>query len=216
MKKSGESLMKIATIGSGHIGGTLGMLWAAKGHEVMFSSRHPDSAEIQALVHRAGNNARIGTVHDALAFGEVILLAIPPTEVEQVLQKAGDLHGKILINSINRRDGKSAGMEVLQMAKNARVVRAFNSLTWEVLSNPQYGPINASMFITGDDPAAKEVVSQLCCDIGFDPVDTGSSANIPLIETALSQLWQMLAPQYGREYSLRLLRRDVHQDEHPI
>src|SRR5579859_5225802 len=134
--------MRIATIGSGHIGGTLGKLWAAKGHEVLFSSRHPDSDGMQVLVHEAGASARTGTVRDAFAFGEIILLAIPPTELEQVMQEAGDLQNKILINSVNRRDDKSAGPEVHQLANNARVVRAFNSVAWEVLLKPQYGPIN--------------------------------------------------------------------------
>jgi 8-hydroxy-5-deazaflavin:NADPH oxidoreductase len=201
--------MKIGIIGSGHIGGTLGKLWAAKGHHVMFSSRSPQSDKMQMLYQEAGANAQIGTVQEAIEFGEVILLAVPPTAVEEVLEEAVDLHQKILINSTNRQDGKSAGMEVIRLAKNARVVRAFNSLAWEVLSNPQYGSINASMFLVGDDSAAKKVVAELCRDIGLDPVDAGNSENIPLLEESLGTLWRILAPKFGREYSLRILRRDT-------
>ena len=201
--------MKIAIIGSGNVGGTLGKLWAAKGHDVMFGSRSPQSDRMRMLLKEAGKNAQIGTIEEAFAFGEVILLAVPPAAVEDVLEKAGDLHQKILINSTNRQDGKSAGMEVIRLAKNARVVRAFNSLAWEVLLNPQYGSINASMFLVGDDPAAKMVIAGLCRDIGLDPVDAGSSQNIPLLEESLGTLWRLLAPKFGREYSLRVLRRDT-------
>jgi len=200
--------MRIAAIGSGHIGGTLGSLWTAKGHQVMFSSRNPQSDRMQALLSAAGHTAQVGTVQEAFDFGEVILLAIPPDGVEQILREAGDLHQKILINSTNRFDGKSAGMEVIRLAKNARVVRAFNSLPWEILLNPQFGPTNVSMFITGDDPAAKEVVAQLCHDIGLDPVDAGDSANIPHLETAFGLLWKVLMPKFGRDFGFRLLRRE--------
>jgi len=64
--------MKIAAIGSGHIGGTLGKRWAAQGHQVMFGSRDPHSAKIQALLQEAGANAQADTVSKAIAYGEVI------------------------------------------------------------------------------------------------------------------------------------------------
>lgn len=201
--------MKIASIGSGNMGGTLGRLWAAHGHQVMFGSRDPQSDKIRTLLQAAGTNAQAGTVQEAIAFGEVILLAVLPTEVERVLREAGDLNNKILINCTNRFDGKSADMEVLRLAKNARVVRTFNTLAWEVLANPQYGSINATAFLSGDDSEAKEVVAQLSCDIGLDPVDVGGSANMEKIETAMGTLWSVLSPQFGRDYSLRILRRDI-------
>jgi 8-hydroxy-5-deazaflavin:NADPH oxidoreductase len=201
--------MKIATIGSGNMGGTLGKLWAQHGHQVMFGSRDPHSDKIRTLLQTAGTNAQAGTVQEAIAFAEVILLAVLPTDVERILDEAGDLNNKILINCTNRFDGKSADLEVLRLAKNARVVRAFNTLAWEVLANPQYGPINATAFLSGDDSVAKEVVAQLSSEIGLDPVDVGGSANMEKIETAIGTLWRILSPQFGRDYSLRILRRDT-------
>lgn len=200
--------MNIAIIGSGHIGGTLGTVWAAKGHHVMFGSRNPQSEKIRALLLTAGENAQAGSVQEAIAFGDVILLAVPDTEIERVLEEVGDLHHKILINSTNLRDGRSAGMEVLRLAKNARVVRAFNTVAWEVIANPHYGPTNATLFLNGDDSGAKEIVARLGRDIGFDPVDAGDSTTIANIETALGILWRLFAPQFGREFALRLLRRE--------
>lgn len=86
--------MKIAIIGSGHIGGTLGTLWAGKGHQVMFGSRDPQSEKIRTLLHTAGENAQAASVQEAIVFGEVILLAVPDTEIERVLEEVGDLHHK--------------------------------------------------------------------------------------------------------------------------
>lgn len=201
--------MKIGILGAGNIGGTLGKLWAEKGHQVMLSSRHPRGDKMRALLSAAGENAHAGSVREAIDFGEVILLAVPDTEIEHVLTEAGDLQQKILINSANLRDGRSAGIEVLGLAKNARVVRAFNTIAWEVIANPQYGPTNATLFINGDDPEAKAVVARLSQEIGFDPVDAGDSAHIPDVEKALGILWRILMPQFGRECTLRVLRRDI-------
>lgn len=173
----------------------------------MFGSRDPHSEKIRTLLQAAGEHAQAGSVPEAVSFGEGILLAVPGTEIERVLEAGGDLHHKILINSTNLLDGRSAGAEVLRLAKNARVVRAFNAVAWEVIANPHYGPTNATLLITGDDAEAKEIVAQLCRDIGFDPVDAGDSANSPNIETALGILWRLLAPQFGREWTLRVLRR---------
>jgi predicted dinucleotide-binding enzyme len=201
--------MKIASIGSGNMGGTLGRQWAAHGHQVMFGSRDPQSDKIRTLLQAAGANAQAGTVQEAVEFGEVILLAVLPTDVERVLEEAGDLNNKILINCTNSFDGKSADMMVLRLAKNARVVRAYNTLPWEVLANPQFGSINATAFLSGDDSGAKEVVAQLTSDIGLDPVDVGGSTNMEQIEKAMGTFWSILYPQFGRDFTFRVLRRDT-------
>src|SRR5260370_40193508 len=102
--------MKIAIIGSGHIGGTLGTLWAGKGHQVIFGSRDLQSDKMRTLLHTAGENAQAGSEQEAIAFGEVILLAVPDTEIERVLEDIGDPHHKILITSTNLRNGRSVRM----------------------------------------------------------------------------------------------------------
>ncbi|MGE5703222.1 MAG: NADPH-dependent F420 reductase [Clostridia bacterium] len=201
-------MMKIASIGSGNIGGTLGKKWAACGHQVMFGSIDPQGEPMRSLIETAGPNAMAGSVREAIAFGEVILLAIPGTEVDNVLELAGDLHHKILINCTNRYDGKSADSEVLRLAQNARVVRAFHTLPFEVLANPYYGALTPTLFMSGADSDAKEVVAQLARDIGLDPVDAGDSANMEKIEAMNVTLWGILSPQFGRDYSLRVLRRE--------
>src|SRR5690348_5004727 len=69
------SAVKIGTIGAGNIGSTLGTLWIKSGHPVLFSSRHPE--QLKSLVDSLGPLARAGTVTQALAFGDVVLMAVP-------------------------------------------------------------------------------------------------------------------------------------------
>jgi len=200
--------MKIGIIGSGRMGGTLGKLWAASGHEIMFASRNPNNSNIQELLEEAGKNTRAASIQDTVSLNDILLLALPPEAVDSFLEEVGDFNNKILINATNRRDGKSGGVEVIRLAKNARVVRAFNFIPWEILSKPKYQETNASIFIIGDDPKAKEIVSKLCKDINFDPIDAGNSENIVPLETAMGTLWKVFSPGLGRDFSFRILRRD--------
>lgn len=99
--------MKIGIIGSGNIGGNLGKHWIKAGHEVMFSSRHPE--ELKPMASEVG--AQTGTTIEAAAFGEVILLAIPFGKVPELAQEIGSLDRKILIDAGNpypHRDGDMA------------------------------------------------------------------------------------------------------------
>lgn len=73
---------RIGIIGAGNIGGTLGGLWAKAGHAVMLSSRHPK--ELKNLVEGLGPNARAGTPAEAIAFGEVVLIAVPYKAYPQI------------------------------------------------------------------------------------------------------------------------------------
>ncbi|WP_438446951.1 NADPH-dependent F420 reductase [Gorillibacterium sp. sgz5001074] len=199
--------MKIASMGSGNIGGTLGKRWAALGHSVMFGSRDPHSRKMKDLLQDAGHDAQAGTIREAAAFGDVILLAVPPDGVEHALAEAGDLGGRILINCTNRYDGQSADAEVRRLAKNARIVRAFHTMPWEVLANPHYEGGTAAAFLYGDDSAAVETVARLITELGLDPIDVGGPDEMTALETANGTLWRIFAPVFGREYGLSILRR---------
>jgi predicted dinucleotide-binding enzyme len=174
--------MKIGIIGSGHIGGTVGTLWARAGHQVMFSSRHPEA--LRDLVAQAGPNARAGTPEAAAAFGEVVLVAIP-FRLFQALP-AGELAGKIVIDASNYAPGRDGQIDlhgrasselVAQHLVGARLVKAFNTMYFETLrtaGRPENPDDRLVLFIAGDDAQAKQVVSQLIEEIGFAPIDTGS------------------------------------------
>src|SRR5262249_57316459 len=101
--------LKIGMIGSGREGGALGKLFAKAGHHVMFSSRHPEN--LKDLVASAGPLAQAGTVEQAVAFGDVIVLAVPYTAMEEIGKTYGSaLAQKALVmggrNPIPRRDGE--------------------------------------------------------------------------------------------------------------
>src|SRR5205823_13304612 len=93
--------MKIAIIGAGNVGGTLGKGWAKKGHDIFFGVRHPQDDKIRQLVQSIGPKAQAGTVAQAVAFGEVVVLATPWQGTEAAVKQAGDLSGKVVIDCTN-------------------------------------------------------------------------------------------------------------------
>ena len=177
--------MKIGIIGSGNIGGNLGKHWAKVGHEVMFSSRHPES--LKPMAEKVG--AKIGTVQKTAAFGEVILLAIPFGKVPYLAQQIGSLDNKILIDAANpypQRDGdvaqevideesQTATGYVASQFPGAKTVKAFNSIYFKVIEEKAFrsGDERIAVQICSDDEQAKETVKQLIEDIGFAPQDLG-------------------------------------------
>lgn len=182
---AGEAPLKIGTIGSGRIGGTLGALWVKAGHPVMFSSRHPE--KLNDLVDGLGSLARAGTVEEAIAFADVVLLAVPYHAMLQVgKDHASALARKALVidatNPIPRRDGeiadwalkKGAGAASAELLPGARIVRAFNAIGYARLpeiAERKGDPVGMPM--AGDDANAIALASKLVREIGFEPVVIG-------------------------------------------
>jgi predicted dinucleotide-binding enzyme len=73
--KTTDKPLKIGIIGAGNIGGSVGVLWAQAGHQVFFSSRHPE--QLEELACKAGPNAKVGYPKEAAEFGDVIFIAVP-------------------------------------------------------------------------------------------------------------------------------------------
>jgi 8-hydroxy-5-deazaflavin:NADPH oxidoreductase len=187
---AGGHPLKIATIGAGREGGALGTLFAKAGHPVMFSSRHPE--ELKDLVTAAGPQAQAGTVEQAVAFGDVVLVVVPYTAVEQIGKDYGKaLAGKPLVidvsNPIARRDGDEivkwvelqggAGLATAKLLPGAHIVRAFNAIgaaQLATLANRQGEPVGVP--IAGDDQNAIALASRLITEIGFEPVVVGGLA----------------------------------------
>jgi len=173
--------MKIGIVGSGRLGGTVGALWVKAGHEVMFSSRHPE--ELKETASKLGPRARVGTVQEAIAFADTILLAVPYSALPDIgRDNAKGLSGKIVIDASNpvvRRDGaiaeeamaKGVGPTSLKYLPGVRYVRAFNPVGTAALERESHRtgtPIG--MPVAGDDPQALKVATQLLRDAGFEPV----------------------------------------------
>ena len=174
--------LKIGVIGSGRLGGTVGTLLAKAGHPVMFSSRHPD--ELKKLVEDAGANASTGTVEQAAAFGDVILIAVPYSALPQIgREHARSLAGKVVLNASNpviSRDGevakaaqeKGVGAADVEHLPGTRLVRAFNSFgAGKFASEAHRQGEKFGVPIAGDDASAMKIAAQFVRDAGFEPVE---------------------------------------------
>lgn len=211
--------MKIAMIGAGNVGGALGRLWAAKGHEIAFGVPEPDKRQVRDLVRSIGDKAQAAAVADAASFGEILVLATPWPATREAIRSAGDLAGKILIDCTNPLapdlsglvigTSDSAGEEVARWARGAKVVKAFNTIGAANFDKPRFGAQNASLFIAGDDADAKATVTRLASELGFEVVDTGPLVAARWLEP-LGMLWIHLAFGLGwgpTGHAFKLLRR---------
>lgn len=179
--------MKIGIIGSGRIGGSVGLRWAQAGHEIMFSSRNPDT--LDELVAEAGPQASSGYPQEAAEFGDIAFIAVPYAAMPQVGEDFSPLmQGKIVIDCGNpyvRRDGemaavaleKGTGIASAEFFPGVRLVRAFNAVSWTEVNEQAHrdGELIA-IPIAGDDAEALTVTRQLVIDAGFDPVIVGGLA----------------------------------------
>jgi predicted dinucleotide-binding enzyme len=176
--------IRIGIIGSGAMGGAVGLAWVAAGHEVFFSSRHPE--ELTDLVGRAGSLARAGLPQDAALFGDVVLIAVPYGVLPQVGRDYARLmRGKIVIDCGNPRadrDGPMAddavargtGVTSAEYLPGVRLVRAFSALSARTMVDEAHREgEKVGIPIAGDDAEAVATTVQLVEDSGFDPVVVG-------------------------------------------
>ena len=201
--------MNIGIIGAGNVGGGLGRLLAKQGHQIRFGVRDLHKDSVVALLAETGANAAAVSVAEAVAFGEIVVLAVGWGAVEDVMMAARDWQGRILIDATNRFSDapRSAAEDIAAMAPGARVVKAFNTIGAEQLAQPVFDGDPASMFVCGDDADAVKIVSELAAGLGFEPVDCGPLANAALLES-MARLWVYLARnKTGRDVAFALLRR---------
>ena len=207
---AGQQPMKIGIIGAGRIGGTMGEHWIKAGHEVFFSSRHPEN--LKDLVDRLGPRARAGTPRDAAAFGDVVFLAVPYSAIPQIGRDyASELKGKIVVNASNPipgRDGpvaqdaqkKGAGLADAELLPGTRVARAFTSPgAGTFKSEAHRAGERVAVAVAADDKEAMEVAARLVRDAGFEPVTVG-----PL---ARAKDFQPGTPLFGRTMTAREMKQ---------
>ena len=180
--------MKIGIIGSGKIGGTLGKHWAKAGHEVLFSSRHPE--ELKDLVLEGGKNTKAVSV--AHAFEEnvdVYLLATPFKGIDETAEVyAGEYGDKVIIDATNpyperdgdvaqkvRDDNRNASEYTAMKFTTALTAKAFNTIYHKDLKNRAFDeqePI--AIPFAAQDVKSRKVTEQLISDIGFVPLYVGN------------------------------------------
>jgi 8-hydroxy-5-deazaflavin:NADPH oxidoreductase len=205
--------MHIGVIGSGHIGSTIGGLWVKNGHKVLFSSRHPE--ELKDLVAGLGELAQAGTVEQAIAFGDALLIAVPYKALPELGKEFGSaLKGKIVLDACNStvaRDGaeltdevnkNGIGVTSQKYLRATRLVRAFNSMNYMIFAKEANRPDpKLAIPIAGDDAQALQIGAGLVRDAGFDPVIVGKLAD--------ANRFQMGAPGFGQSVTAAELKQKL-------
>jgi len=190
--------MKIAVIGTGKVGGTLGRRWRAAGHDVAYGSR--------AGSGDGPGDAALTTVSEALGGADVVVLAVPGGAVAEIVAANGAaLAGKVVVDAANRMSEPEVNSRaaIAAAAPHARYVRAFNTLGWENFADP---PPGAALFFAAD-PGARPVAEELISAVGLEPVFVGDAAASGTVD-ALVPLWFALVRLNGgnRRIALRIVR----------
>lgn len=187
--------MRIAVIGAGKIGGTIGGRWATAGHDVVYGLRSP--------AKRPGATA----IDKALDGADAVLLAVPGNAVvELVRSHRAALDGKVLIDATNNFAAGSINSwpELVNIVPKAHLYRAFNTLGWDVFANPVLGGVQADLFYCGPDDQAKQAIEGLISDAGLQPIWVGGVDQVGTVDGVL-RLWYVLTSTHGRRIAFKLI-----------
>jgi predicted dinucleotide-binding enzyme len=172
--------MRVGILGSGDVGKSFAKAFIALGHEVKIGSRSPEKL--------ADFGASAATFKEAAQFGEILVLATHGMATENAIKLAdpANFKGKVVIDATNPLDfapggppklsighDDSLGERVQRWARDARVVKAFNTAGNPLFFKPQLPGGPPDMFICGNDAEAKKTVSQICKDFGWGVIDIG-------------------------------------------
>lgn len=188
----------IAIIGTGDVAHALGVEFAAQGHTIVYGSRKPDRGSVQDLVDETGHGATATTQAEAVVGADIVVLAVPGMLVEEITLSLGDLSDKIIIDPTNplerslltlKHGVDTSNAEIIQAAApDADVVKAFNTLNWKTMMEPDESGGPVSIPLAGDSGSAKRKVAKLIEGMGLDPIDLGGIENAHWIEGMLV-LW---------------------------
>jgi predicted dinucleotide-binding enzyme len=195
---------RVGVLGSGIVGKTLSVGFLKHGYEVMLGTRDPSKGDVPAWVSDHPG-VKSGTFRETAVFGEMLVLAVKGTVVEEVITLAGADHfaDKVVIDTNNPLadappvDGvlqfttgpnESLGEAVQAMLPTAHVVKAFNSVGAARMINPTYEQGPPTMFLCGNHENAKKQVAEIAAQFGWEPYDCGSMVSARAIEP-LCMLW---------------------------
>jgi len=189
--------MRIAVIGKGNIGGSLGSRWLAAGYDVVYGARDGSG--------EGPGGAPVRGIGDALKDADVVVLAVPGQVVADVVTEHGTaLAGKTVIDAVNRIGAPEFDSRAIiaDAAPQARYVRAFNSLGWENFANPMPG---TNLFFAAD-PDARATAEELINALGLEPAFLGDATATATVD-GLLPLWFALVQHNGgnRRVALRII-----------
>jgi predicted dinucleotide-binding enzyme len=213
--------MKVGVLGSGDVAKALGSGMLKHGHNVMMGTR---TASKLADWGKQNPKGSVGTFADAAKFADIVVLAVKGTVAAEALRAAGaaNLSGKVVIDATNPIADAPPVNGVLKSFTNldeslmerlqrefagARFVKAFNTVGYDLMVNPQFKEGKPTMFICGNDAAAKEIVTGILDQFGWETADMGGAEAARAIEP-LCMLWCI--PGFLRnewDHAFKLLHR---------
>jgi predicted dinucleotide-binding enzyme len=195
--------MRIGVIGAGHIGGNCARQAVKAGHEVLLSFAR-DAAKLEELAAELGDRASAGTPRAAVEFGELVIVSVPWGAIPDALEQAGDLSGKIVVDTTNQfgagpmpQPGQTAAAFNASRMPGARYTKSFNTLTAGFQSDAagRSGDEKVVQWICGDDADAKATLARLIDEMGYVPVDLGGTERCGVMEAP-----RRPGAVYGEEY----------------
>ena len=214
--------MRIAILGTGDVGQSLGTAFHTLGHQVRMGSRTAENEKAVAWASKCGDRAGCGTYAEVAAWAELVVLATLGTAIPEVIAAAqpSNLAGKILIDTTNPLDhshgfpprlasmpGGSAGETVQQLAPLVSVVKAFNTVGNRHMFRPDFPGGPPDMFICGDDEGAKGTVTTILEEFGWGTVDIGGIAGSGYLE-AMCLVWVLYGARTNTwDHAFKLLRK---------
>ena len=201
--------MKIAIIGAGNVGTTLGKRFAEVGNEVFYGVRNPSEYVGKEL------GGKVGTNPEACQDAEIIVLSVPYNVVEDAIKSCGDITEKIVVdatnplgmtpNGLNLTVGfeTSGGEKLQEIIPQAKVIKCFNTTGFGNMAKPN----NSMMFACGNDKEATDKIVNLASSIGFETMNIGDLSKARLLEP-LAMLWIHLAftSELKRDFAFAIKR----------
>lgn len=197
--------VKIGIVGSGRIGGGIARQLGQARHEIKLSFSR-DEARLARLAAEIGPNASVGSPAGAVAFGQVVVISVPWSELPNALSQAGSLEGKIVVDTTNQfgspplpAAGETAAHFNACRMSGARYTKSFNTLTsgFQASAAGRGGEEQVVQWLCGDDAEAKRVIAGLIEDAGFIPVVVGGTSDCAVMEPP-----RRAGAVYGEEYRL--------------
>ena len=211
--------MRVGILGSSDVAKSVAHGFLSEGHEVMLGSREPE--KLATWVRDNGMSAHTGTFSETAKFGDLVVLAINGAKSVAAIEMAGaeNFKAKVVIDTTNPLDmsgslprliggiGDSGGELNQNALPGAFVVKAFNTVGHAHFYKPQFADGPPDMFLCGDDANAKEKVSRVCKDFGWNPIDVGGIGLSHYLE-ATATIWIITAIAGGHwNQAFRLLRK---------